>query len=80
MKRHNINAIRTSHYTNDPRFYQICDEYGLYVLAEADLETHGFSAGDWKGNPSATPEWEKAVVERGTRMVQSFKNHACIFC
>ena len=78
MKRHNINAIRTSHYTNDPRFYSICDEYGLYVLAEADYETHGFGYG--KENPSHLPEWEKAIVERGTRMVQSFKNHACIFC
>lgn len=82
MKRHNINAIRTSHYSNDPRFYQICDEYGLYVLAETDLETHGFCEGPqpWKGNPANEPAWEKAIVERGTRMVQSFKNHACIFC
>ena len=60
MKRHNINAIRTSHYTNDPRFYSICDEYGLYVLAEADYETHGFGYG--KENPSHLPEWEKAIL------------------
>ena len=79
MKRHNINAIRTSHYSNDPAFYRICDEYGLYVLAEADLETHGFCMNSWKGNPPTLPEWENAIVERGVRMVKSFKNHACIF-
>ena len=77
MKRHNINAIRTSHYTNDPAFYSICDEYGLYVLAEADYETHGFGYNDT--NPTCLPEWKDAIVERGVRMVKSFRNHACIF-
>ena len=42
MKEHNINAIRTSHYPDDPKFYGLCDEYGFYVIDEADLETHGF--------------------------------------
>ncbi len=78
MKRHNINAIRTSHYTNHPDFYDLCDKYGFYVMAEADLESHGFMYG--KGmNPIMWKEWEKPIVERGTRMVKSFRNHACIF-
>ncbi|MDD3154998.1 MAG: glycoside hydrolase family 2 TIM barrel-domain containing protein, partial [Victivallaceae bacterium] len=77
MKRHNINAVRTSHYSNAPRFYQLCDRYGLYVMAEADLETHGFSY-DEDRNPSMWKEWENAIVERGVRMVKSFRNHACI--
>ncbi|MFA6929158.1 MAG: glycoside hydrolase family 2 TIM barrel-domain containing protein, partial [Lentisphaeria bacterium] len=77
MKRHNINAVRTSHYPNDPRFYELCDQYGLYVLAEADLETHGF--GYEKGNmPASWPEWEDAFMDRMTRMVEAYKNHASI--
>ena len=53
MKRHNVNAIRTSHYPDDPRFYDLCDHYGLYVIDECDLETHGFCyVKDWKGNPA----------------------------
>ena len=78
MKRHNINAIRTSHYTNHPDFYKLCDEYGFYVMAEADLETHGFLYSEGQ-NPTMWKDWEKAVVERGIRMVRSFRNHACIF-
>ncbi len=77
MKRHNINAIRTSHYANEPRFYEICDRYGLYVLAETDIETHGFGYEEGK-NPSMWPEWEKAFVDRMQRMVEAFKNHASV--
>lgn len=78
MKRHNINAVRTSHYPNHPRFYDLCDEYGLYVIDEADLECHGFGpAGD--GNfLSDNPEWEAAYVDRIERMVQRDKNHPSI--
>ena len=48
MKRHNVNAVRTSHYPDDPRFYDLCDRYGLYVINEADVECHGMdAAGDW---------------------------------
>ena len=79
MKRHNINAIRTSHYTNHPDFYDLCDKYGFYVIAEADLETHGFLYGE-NLNPIMWKEWEKPVTERGIRMVKSFRNHASIFC
>ena len=78
MKRHNINSIRTSHYTDHPEFYDLCDQYGFYVMAEADLESHGFMYEEGM-NPTMWKEWEKPIVERGTRMVKSFRNHACIF-
>ena len=55
MKRHNINAVRTSHYPPDPRFLDLCDEYGLLVIDECDLETHGFAFAGWRTTPAATP-------------------------
>ncbi len=77
MKRHNINAVRTAHYPNDARFYDLCDQYGLYVLAEADLESHGF--GYQKGEmPASWPEWEGAFLDRVSRMVEAHKNHPSI--
>ncbi len=87
MKRHNINAVRTSHYPDDPRFYDLCDEYGLYLIDECDLETHGFCVmsefpeGElpvWRHNPMDNPEWEGACVDRMTRMVQRDKNRASV--
>jgi len=78
MKRHNINAVRTSHYPNDPRFYDLCDEYGLYVIDEADLECHGFgytADANWLSDNS---EWEKAYVDRMERMIERDKNHPSI--
>lgn len=77
MKRHNVNAVRTSHYPNDPAFYELCDELGLYVVCECDLETHGFTFDEGK-NPSMWPEWEPQFVDRMRRMVESFKNHPSI--
>ncbi|WII36118.1 glycoside hydrolase family 2 TIM barrel-domain containing protein [Paenibacillus thiaminolyticus] len=78
MKRFNVNAVRTSHYPNDPRFYELCDEYGLYVIDEADLETHGFQpAGDWS-RLSKDPVWTAAYVDRMERMVMRDKNFASI--
>ena len=78
MKRHNVNAVRTSHYPNDPRFYDLCDYYGLYVLDETDLECHGFAtAGNWNWT-SDNPEWEAAYVDRVERMVERDKNHPCV--
>ena len=77
MKRHNVNAIRTSHYPDTPVFYDLCDKYGLYVLCECDLETHGFGYDQGK-TPSHWPEWEKAYVDRMQRMVEAFKNHPAI--
>lgn len=79
MKRHNINAVRTSHYPNDPAFYELCDELGMFVMCECDLETHGFTYDEGK-NPSMWPDWEHLCVDRMKRMVEAFKNHASIFC
>lgn len=76
MKRNNINSIRTSHYPNDPRFYDLCDEYGFYVMDECDLETHGVRR---KNVPGDNPMWTEAVVDRMERMVLRDRNHACVF-
>ena len=78
MKRHNINAIRTSHYPDDPRFYEYCDEYGFYLIDECDLETHGFGDDKNHTTPTDDPEWEAAVVDRMVRMVERDKNHPCV--
>ncbi len=79
MKQHNINCVRTSHYPNDPYWLDLCDEYGLYVIDEADLETHGFGmdGGDWS-RLSHTPNWRDAYVDRAERMVQRDKNHPSV--
>ncbi len=76
MKQHNINAVRTSHYPNAPEWYSLCDEYGLYVMDEANMESHGL----WENKIYLTenPEWERAIVERGTAMVERDKNHPSI--
>ncbi len=73
MKRHNINAVRTSHYPNDPLFYQLCDEYGLYVVDECNLEAHHHYA-----QVGADPFWSGAFLSRVTRMVERDKNHPSI--
>ena len=81
MKRHNINAVRTSHYPPDPYFLGLCDEHGLYVIDECDLETHGFFSGGWNpvpDNPADHPDWRDALVDRMRRMVERDKNHPSI--
>lgn len=89
MKRNNINTVRCSHYPDDPRWLDLCDQYGLYVIDECDLETQGFgmahmtdkgwpSFREWPGNPTGDPAWEAACVDRMQRMVQRDKNHASI--
>ncbi len=77
MKRHNINAVRTSHYPNDPLWLDLCDEYGLYVIDEADLETHGFGY-EAADIPARVELWKSSFVDRAVRMVERDKNHACI--
>jgi beta-galactosidase len=76
MKRANINALRTSHYPDDPRIYDLCDEYGIYVMDEADLESHGVRK---QGIPGDDPKWSDACVDRMTRMVLRDRNHPCVF-
>lgn len=76
MKRHNVNTVRLSHYPNDPRFYDLCDEYGLYVMAEANVESHGFGYG--KECPAHDPMWRRTVVERNVRNVMTHRNHPSI--
>jgi beta-galactosidase/evolved beta-galactosidase subunit alpha len=79
MKRHNINAVRTSHYPDDPRWYDLCDRYGLYLIDECDVETHGFKrASVWSGNPTDDPAWEAALVDRMRRMVLRDRNHPSV--
>ncbi|MER7177620.1 glycoside hydrolase family 2 TIM barrel-domain containing protein [Streptomyces mesophilus] len=78
MKRHNINAVRTSHYPPHPVFLDLCDELGLWVIDECDLETHGFHAVDWRGNPVADPRWTPALLDRAARMVERDKNHPSV--
>lgn len=75
MKQHNINAVRTAHYPNDPHLYELCDEYGLYVIDEADVETHGVRQ---KGVPGDDPRWTEAVVDRMNRMVARDRNYPSI--
>jgi beta-galactosidase len=77
MKRLNINAIRTSHYPNDPRFLELVDEYGFYVIAEANLETHGY--GTDKNNLIAKdPAWGPAMLDRLANAVELLKNHPSV--
>lgn len=76
MKEHNINAVRTCHYPDDPRWYDLCDQYGLYVVAEANIETHGMGYGE--KTLAIVPLWEQAHIERNKNNVYTFKNHPCI--
>ncbi len=78
MKQHNINAVRTSHYPPHPAFLSLCDEFGLWVIDECDLETHGFAQVDWDRNPSDDPQWRDAYLDRMARMVERDKNHPSI--
>jgi beta-galactosidase len=81
MKQHNVNSVRTSHYPPDPRFLDLCDEYGLYVIDECDLETHGFFGQGWDAvpdNPADHPSWQQALVGRMRRTVERDKNHPSV--
>jgi len=76
MKRHNINAVRTSHYPNQPAWYDLCDRYGLYLIDEANLESHGMGYG--RESLANFPEWKDAHLDRTLRMVERDKNHPSV--
>ncbi|WP_168120545.1 glycoside hydrolase family 2 TIM barrel-domain containing protein [Paenibacillus sp. HB172176] len=87
MKRHNINAIRTSHYPNDPRFLELCNQYGFYIVNEADLECHGLAHGNGADGDftdrgiqllGADPLWREAFIDRAVRLVERDKNHPSV--
>ncbi len=81
MKAMNVNAVRTCHYPNTTLFYRLCDRYGLYVIDETNLESHGTWCHTFKPEdavPSDKPEWLQAVLARGRAMQERDKNHACI--
>ncbi len=77
MKQLNINAVRTSHYPNTPRWYELCDEYGLYLIDEANIESHGMGY-DPKRTLGNDPAWRAAHLDRTVRMVERDKNHASV--
>ncbi|RPF42068.1 beta-galactosidase [Hydrogenoanaerobacterium saccharovorans] len=74
FKEYNINAVRTSHYPNDPRWYELCDEYGIYVLDETNIESHGASG----SIPRSDPRWLPACIDRTKNMFERDKNHASV--
>ena len=85
MKRNNVNAVRTSHYPNDPRWYDLADEYGLYVMDEANIESHAYMEMGWKGDAERETyqlgydtAWDAAHVSRVANMVERDKNHPSI--
>lgn len=73
MKQANINAVRTSHYPNTPRWYELCDSLGLYLMDEADIEEHGL-----RGTLASTPDWHAAFMDRAVRMAERDKNHPSV--
>lgn len=83
MKQNNLNAVRTSHYPNDPYWYKLCDKYGLYLVDEANIETHGMGASgqgwfDTTKHPAYLPEWYPAYMDRIHRLAERDKNHASV--
>jgi len=75
MKQCNINAVRTCHYPNNTQWYELCDQYGLYVMDEADIEEHGL-----RGTLASEPQWHAAFLDRAVRMAQRDKNHSSVIC
>ena len=76
MKENNLNAVRTCHYPDDPEWYTLCDEYGIYLVCEANIESHGMGYGD--KTLAKVPAYAQAHLERNQRMVEAFKNHPSI--
>ncbi len=77
LKRHNFNLVRTSHYTNTPEWYELADQYGIYLIAESNIESHGMGY-DPDKTLANKPEWEKAHLDRTRRNVETFKDHASV--
>jgi beta-galactosidase len=75
MKQANINSVRTAHYPNQAQWYELCDRYGLYVMDEANIETHGL-----RGKLASDPDWHAAFLERAIRMAERDKNHPSVIC
>ncbi len=83
MKQHNINAVRTSHYPQSPLWYDLCDEYGIYLVDEANIEAHGMGAAPWaymdpERHPAVKPEWMDAILDREQLLVERDKNHPSV--
>ncbi|MDR2139887.1 MAG: DUF4981 domain-containing protein [Tannerella sp.] len=78
MKRHNINAIRTSHYPQAPEFYRLCDRYGFYVVDEVNLEAHGMDGFDRSRHPSFIEDWKGQHLDRTVRVFERDKNFPCV--
>lgn len=79
MKQNNVNAVRNSHYPQHPRWYELCDLFGMYMIDEANIETHGFDLpGHTKKHPTKEPSWAFSMMDRVVGMVERDKNYACI--
>jgi beta-galactosidase len=83
MKQHNINAVRMSHYPQSPLWYELCDQYGLYIVDEANVEIHAMGAEkqgwyDKTKHPACIPEWREAILDREYSLVERDKNHPCV--
>lgn len=78
MKQHGMNTVRTAHYPPTPEFLDLCDEIGLFVILENDLETHGFELADWQGNPTDDSAWRDHLLDRMRRTVERDKNHPSV--
>ncbi|KAK9128954.1 hypothetical protein Syun_017751 [Stephania yunnanensis] len=78
MKQNNMNAVRNSHYPQHPRWYELCDLFGVYMIDEANIETHGFDFSTHIKHPTLEPIWAAAMLDRVVSMVERDKNHACI--
>ncbi|PON53286.1 Glycoside hydrolase [Parasponia andersonii] len=78
MKQNNINGVRNSHYPQHPRWYELCDIFGMYMIDEANIETHGFDYCGHVKHPTLEPSWAAAMMDRVIGMVERDKNHACI--
>lgn len=78
MKQNNLNAVRNSHYPQHPRWYELCDLFGMYMIDEANIETHGFDDSGHVKHPTLEPSWANAMMDRVISMVERDKNHTCI--